>query len=714
MTLKDKGYSADDAFKALQVAKTRKQVAVAAAKPKKTEFQERVGKLTEGVDKSSLKSLGGLATAAGQVASNANKYELDPEEMGVSDYVKEAALAPVNLAAGAAKGVLGGMTKGVEGALDVVGAEGLAGKISAQREKYLSPTGIVQKAGAFIPEVSRDVTTGVLKSGGDLIAGTGELGLRGLGAMGMDSASRGADKLESFREETFAPTNAAQKVGKVGGDIASYVIPGAAVANVGKLAKGASTLQKLGGLGKAMAAEGAVSGGITALREGELNSNVGWDAALGAAFPLGAKVIGKSASYFMKPKAAKDLIKEADRIDDVLTTARNADIPEADINFIAALRPANKGAATEIFEDATQGLINRRAPTPFAVAGKYLDDYVKKAEMALSEKGKALGSAKEGLKGKIINPRPVKQTVQDLMKNLGVKFDAKGTPDFSLSKIKYSGQARQLLDDVLNFSKKSKVDAMDMENLTDQIDQISGLLTTSGVKSSDAGVRALTQAKSKINQVLEEADTGFGMANREYARLRSMLDRLKFGSEVKLAKGEKEFAGDLALRRFLGNSPKKQKKAIEAVQELENSFGLKPDLDFTELAHTADIAEKATGFVNPQSAAGIVQFGKTSIGRTARNTPIIGSVMNTADFIKDGVALLRGAKTARARAEILTEMVDMLPKEVIDQQLQEAMKKMPSEGIDKLAALAVASMLGSQLEGVQSGIQEEIVTSEGE
>lgn len=706
--MKDQGYGFQESYSLLQKVKSRKAIEEAAIEAKKTPIQKLKAQMLEGVDTSNLKTPGGLTTAISKIGGNIAK-NAPKEEMGAMDYVKEAVLSPFNAAIGAGKGLSNEMAGQLQWGAETVGAEGLANKISAGREKYLKPKGFVQEQVVNRFRDSADVKYGAAKSVGEMGSGLLELGLRGVGKLGSDKAQKAAEDLSAWSEEEFAPTNAAQKAGKITADIGSYVVPGMAVAKVGKLAKGASTLQKLGGLGKAMAAEGAVSGGVTALKEGELNSKVAMDALIGAGFPLAASAVGKTASYFMKPKATKDLIKEADRIDDLITTARNADIPADDIAYIQKLSPQNKGAAVEVFESAMTG---RGTATPFAVAGKYIDDYVKRAEQLLSEQGAIQGAAKEGLRGKIMNPRPVKQGVQNLMKKLGVKFDARGVPDFSLSSIDESGKAKRRLTKILEISKQNKIDAADMENLTSQIDSVTGLLGKAGLKESDPGIKALANAKTQINAAVRDVDQIFGAENEKYARLRDLVDTLKHGSEAKLKKGKVKFSGSMALRRLLGNVPEKQKEALKAIEGLSQEFNLKPDLDFAQLAEIADMAEKASGKFNPQSMAGIVALSPAA--RRAREVPVVGGMLKAKDWITDVVSAFRGARDATARAEILSQLVDMMPKEAVDAQLAEALQKLPAEKIDQIASMAMGSLLGTQMSPVQESMQEDVVIDEGQ
>lgn len=724
LNLKDKGYSSDDAFKALQTAKARIKLNEDVKKSETLKSSPASGSDIAQVGKFSVSPTDLIAKAKGMQASeeagpavsrviqdvqNLKEQQVDPSLGTQAKRLAEGvALAPVNIAVGAGKGLANEAAKGVEWGAEAVGAEGLAERISKGRSDWLTPKGNAQKLGSFMSSAMPQMQSGVLKSIGETATGVGELGARAVGQ------GEVADSMGEWSDKVFAPTSGMQKVGKVGGDIAQYVIPGVGATKAASIAnKGAqvlSTAQKAKNLGKIAALEGAVFGGVTAAKEGELNSKVAWDAALGTAFPLVAGGVGGMAKYFMKPKAAKELIKESSRVNEAMEQAKNLGVEDRQISFIMKdLTPANKGAAVEIFENAVQGTKNLEQPNAFVVAGKYLDDYVSRAEKLLSEEGKLLGKAKEPLKTLTISPRPIKQEVQNLMKNLGVKFNEKGVPNFELSKIRYSGQAKTLLDDVLNFTKKNSINAGDLENVTDQIDQISGLMTTSGVKSSDPGVRALTKAKTAINQVLNNADKNFGAQNKKYAQLINLIERVKYGSDVKLSKGDKVFAGDVALRRLTGNAGTKQKQALEAIKELEVKFGIKAPLDFRQLALTADIAEKATGQVNPGSLAGV-----TKLGQRAREVPVLGGALKAKDFLKDIVSAFKSTQDATLRANLLDELAKATPPDILDEATKVALTQLPAESIDKVVALAIGSLFGAGLSGVQESVSEEIIDQPGE
>lgn len=159
------------------------------------------------------------------------------------------------------------------------------------------------------PGTGKDLVMGVEQSALDTIKGASDIGgslLKGIGKavlpkdleqkLGVDQWGESSNA-KLARPEDIVPQNTTQKVGKFAGDIAQFFIPGAKVAEVtkaietstaiAKLPAKFQTIAKLLGIG---ATEGIAAGGVSLAQEGELNSNVKWNAGISAAIPFAGPV----------------------------------------------------------------------------------------------------------------------------------------------------------------------------------------------------------------------------------------------------------------------------------------------------------------------------------------------------------------------------------------------------------------------------------------
>ena len=155
----------------------------------------------------------------------------------------------------------------------------------------------LQKVSEFIP----NVVVGALKGVGSTLAGASALGEKilqaPLKAVGMKVPEKVAAEELGF-QEYLQPKGVAQKIGFTGEQIGEFFIPGTAALKVGKVAEAAIKGGKvLKGTTKALAGAGAeafLSGGQTALQQGEINKEVALNTALGAAVPVGIGLLKAS------------------------------------------------------------------------------------------------------------------------------------------------------------------------------------------------------------------------------------------------------------------------------------------------------------------------------------------------------------------------------------------------------------------------------------
>ena len=173
---------------------------------------------------------------------------------------------------------------------------------------------------------------------------------------------------------------------------------------------------------------------------------------------------------------------------------------------------------------------------------------------------------------------------------------------------------------------------------TGQINELTGLLKESGFKRSEA-LTLLNSTKKIIHEVIKKSDSEFIAKKVDYAKLIKQLKRIENATKVNLGNGEVAYSGGQALRRLLGNAPKKYELAAKAIEIIQKEFGIGEKLNMRNIANAANIAEQSTMALNSQSLGGI--FKKNLI----ENLPYIGGVKKILDVpLKLAEAAGKGVK----------------------------------------------------------------------
>jgi hypothetical protein len=348
-------------------------------------------------------------------------------------------------------------------------------------------------------------------------------------------------------------------------------------------------------------AGGALSLGDT-IREGGSN----WDMALNTM--LGAGVQGGLSFLLGRLTKSKEPIAPADALKD--KALRNG-VKEQYANALSPLDDGQKRVAIDYLEAGLQKL-DDPIRTPNNYVFKYaskesgVDDFLLNMEDLRSTLGKQVGATKQGLKSVNLNPAPIKKEANSIFRTLNAKIRKNGV-DFSTSDIANNQSAINQLDDIYTKISKKTINARDLEAVTSQIDQTTGLLKASGVKSGDPAIEALKQIKKVINKTIGEADQGFGAANQRFAQFIKDYNKVKNAAKVVQGNGQVTYDGAQILRRYEGNAPAKYQEAIDAMNRLAKEYGLTAPKNIPERAFLADLAEKFTGTSQPQSLKGSIE-----------------------------------------------------------------------------------------------------------
>lgn len=464
---------------------------------------------------------------------------------------------------------------------------------------------------------------------------------------------------EEFKQNLTKVENAAQQFGYTGAEIASFFLPSAKVAQVGKGVKTALGGGKLAGLGGALATagtEGAVAGGITALKEGEINQDAITNAALGGALSLGFSGLGAG---FRGVKNVVGKLRQGGNVaDDLLRMG----VDERAVNILDNLPPAGtaapvtKNTAADFIEAGVRKLENPTGtPDVFEYAGKEVEDFLSNAKKLQKELGEKVAAQKTNFMNLKVNADGIAEKLKKTLESVGVK----NTSQLLKSDIGKNTQVINLVKEVDNLLKSSKskgiygtVNARKLESITSQIDDVSGLLGTSGLKKSKANT-VLQEIKGAINEALGKASPAFGEANQAYAKLMKNLKKVQSGVKVVTGAGDPIVNGGQLLRRSLTRGDKKYTEAIKAIDQIAQDFGIQAPKGLQEKAFLADIAEKYTGTAPVQGAESVVEYGaKKALGGS------LGTALEVGGRIKQFVA------PSRKIQEQATKIVEVLKKNV--------------------------------------------------
>jgi len=484
------------------------------------------------------------------------------------------------------------------------------------------------------------------------LAGKGVEKTAGLAGADIDITS-GLDK---FRDEKLAYKNRGENIGGTATDLATLFTGGGAAAKLAGKAEDAITFgQKFKRLSKLSGLEAGATGAYSAAKEGELNSKVAKDAAFagGLTFGLGS-VFGtgkKALSWLAEPKDSRAYRKAVEALE-------KGGVDERSLNIIKNLDDeGRKALLTSV--DATKKRLSGdiTAKGAMAEAAQEVDDFFASALKKKKQIGADVGRVKEEVLANMDAPtNAVRKQTLEIMKKLGVKFKSKPetlipselenigfqskvplsqlskvkkgaelTPDFSNSILSKSKEARDVFLDILNITKKKRVNALDLERVTDRIDVGTKILkTVKGFNASQFDT-AISNAKTAVNQTLHKISPEFGKVNTKNAKFMSLFGQLRDAGKVDVGGGKQKFKGWQILQRSLGNASAKPEEALESIKGLK-AFGLKSPKNMNLKAELASIAARMTGDVNPTSLEGVV----SQAGAMAANAVPGGQVLASA------------------------------------------------------------------------------------
>lgn len=434
-------------------------------------------------------------------------------------------------------------------------------------------------------------------------------------------------------------------VGKTAEQIGEFLLPAAKISkastaanefitNSPYLAKMPSWIQKsLGVLAKG-GTEAAAYGGISALQEGEINNNVILNTAIAGGLPilgnmlkggwgwLADRISGKVGTT-VKEITENQLLKQG--------------VKESYVNMLGGADDVTKQVASDYFEQGLNKVKNYQADDiyKYATQESGLNQFWDDINNLKDSFGKNVKSTKQGLSKTTIPKINLQESVgkfDDIFSKYNIKVAQDGTLKFNNSELANVKEAQNQLQKAYDLFTKGKrsVNARNLEAITGQIDLDTGLLKSSGLKTGDPGVDALTSLKTIINDAVGKSNNVFKKANTQYAEFIEKYNQIKKAGDVILGNGKKVFNPVQILKRSLTTGDKKYTDAIKAMDDLAKKFGIKAPKDLNVRAQLADITEKITQSAPSRSLEGITQTAEQLAGYIPGS---VGTLVKTKQFL---------------------------------------------------------------------------------
>lgn len=394
----------------------------------------------------------------------------------------------------------------------------------------------------------------------------------------------------------------------------------------------------------------------------------------GALAGLVTGVSGLIGNKLNKAKEVKMAESQNKAFEKAIEKAKSLGIEERDINYIKELPASQQDEFIKLMDQAKQNATNYGAPDPFKAAGQSVEDFIPQAQDLLKEKGKAVGEMRKSLGDlSVKTAQEQKNALQRMLReDLNAKILPDGSLDFSASRIKANTAAQKQFQDIFDLLKSKNINARDLEARTGQINELTGLLKSSGFKSSEANT-ILNKSKALIDDAVGSVAPDFKSAKIDFANLTRLLNKVKGASKVPLGNGEVTYAGDQMLSKLLGNAPRKYQTGVDAIQQIVDQYGLQSPGDLNQKAILANIAARATGAVNPRSLEGSTQGAIRSV---AKLIPGVGAGINMfegAQAAKQLTDILSGT-AAKVKSEALTNLLKAAPKKAVAEAAKTAKK----------------------------------------
>lgn len=520
------------------------------------------------------------------------------------------------------------------------------------------------------PPSDDTVVTGLAKGAGksvlDTVKGTSSLGERGLNsalktilpkslepAFGVDNAptlgifkksndaKTSAEEIQSMAEQKLGlnegdlteARGTAQKIGKLGGDIAQFFIPAGGAAKAGKVLEAAAAARKLGKV--AQFGSRVLPGVVTdlAISEAQTGGKDHGQALMNAAGALaGEAVLSKGGkmvreafpgvfnkvddgarSVFGRSKQVQAQASEA-----AASKAVKSGIDQNVVDFVRSSTPEDKATYRKMFDMAETGSKDLRfREQPKQLAGRtildHADHLVKVKDQGVQQTKRVLdtlGSAKQDASGvlqqflKDMDDKGVTVVRRgngvQLIPNKGSKIVEEDLPF-------YQSMLRKLMPDQ---SGKVQMSYRDMHGLRQYIFEKLSLAKSRNQPFSDDLTRYGEQLRRYLAEPINNASKGKYMAAQQrtaesMGALRDFVQLLGYKGNLENLATKDLKVGEVAGRIF-GNAADRPMSVLQNLTEAAQKYGYKPSGNYIDQLQFADMLESYFGTKQTKSLRGQV------------------------------------------------------------------------------------------------------------
>ena len=325
---------------------------------------------------------------------------------------------------------------------------------------------------------------------------------------------------------------------------------------------------------------------------------------------------------------------------------------EGTVNFLNNLDDEGRALFTEYTKVGINKLDDVTAPSVWKHASDEFNNFFKTAKAKQKEIGKLHGEAKEALKDVKVTAQeaiPVRDAIIREAEKLNIKVDwAKKKVETANSDLGKNLKIERMLKDLLTKTQKAGTKARDLESITSQIDNMSGVLKMSGVKEGILG-NMLTGVKSAVNEVVATKSSDFAKLNREYAIMAENMKNINAAKAKIDVAGKPVYRTTNLLKKGLGDDPAKFDVAVQAMENISKEFGIPAVKDLRKKAYIANMAERVTKTGAPRAMQGTIEAAGAALA-----PGIIKQVVQTGKDIQN---YLKPIEQIRVKS---FELLDML------------------------------------------------------
>lgn len=325
---------------------------------------------------------------------------------------------------------------------------------------------------------------------------------------------------------------------------------------------------------------------------------------------------------------------------------------EGTVNFLNNLDDEGRALFTEYTKVGINKLDDVTAPSVWKHASDEFNNFFKTAKAKQKEIGKLHAEAKEALKDVKVTAQeaiPVRDALIREAEKLNIKVDwAKKKIETANSDLGKNLKIERMLKNLLAKTQKAGTKARDLESITSQIDNMSGILKMSGVKEGILG-NMLTGVKSAVNDVVATKSPEFAKLNREYAILAENMKNINAAKAKIDVAGKPVYRTTNLLKKGLGDDPAKFDVAVQAMENISKEFGIPAVKDLRKKAYIANMAERVTKTGAPRAMQGTIEAAGAALA-----PGIIKQVVQTGKDIQN---YLKPIEQIRVKS---FELLDML------------------------------------------------------